>query len=38
MGMLMNVIAAMDATSHPSQWFKACIPPAWLAPMTRQAG
>jgi AcrR family transcriptional regulator len=38
MGMLMNVIAAMDATSHPSQWVKACIPPAWLAPMTRQAG
>jgi AcrR family transcriptional regulator len=37
-GMLMNVIAAMDATSHPSQWVKACIPPAWLAPVTRQAG
>jgi len=33
MGMLMNVLAAMDATSHPSQWVKACIPPAWLRPM-----
>jgi AcrR family transcriptional regulator len=32
MGMLMNVVAAMDATNHPSQWVKACIPPAWLAP------
>lgn len=31
-GMLMNVLAAMDATSHPSQWVKACIPPAWLVP------
>jgi len=31
-GMLMNVVAAMDATNHPSQWVKACIPPAWLAP------
>jgi AcrR family transcriptional regulator len=31
MGMLMNVLAAMDATSHPTQWVKACIPPAWLA-------
>jgi hypothetical protein len=29
----MNVLAAMDATSHPSQWVKACIPPAWLRPM-----
>ena len=33
-GMLMNVVAAMDATQHPSQWVKACIPPAWLAPPT----
>jgi AcrR family transcriptional regulator len=33
MGVLMNVLAAMDATSHPSQWVKACIPPAWLRPM-----
>jgi len=33
MGMLMNVLAAMDATSHPSQWVKACISPAWLRPM-----
>src|SRR5690349_9793269 len=32
MGMLMNVVAAMDATNHPTQWAKACIPPAWLAP------
>jgi hypothetical protein len=30
-GMLMNVIAAMDATTHAAQWVKACIPPAWLA-------
>ena len=32
MGMLMNVIASMDATSHSSAWIKACLPPAWLAP------
>lgn len=31
MGMLMNVLAAMDATSHQSEWVKACLPPAWLA-------
>jgi AcrR family transcriptional regulator len=31
-GMLMNVVAAMDATQHDAQWVKACIPPAWLAP------
>jgi AcrR family transcriptional regulator len=31
-GMLMNVIASMDATSHSSAWIKACLPPAWLAP------
>jgi AcrR family transcriptional regulator len=37
MGMLMNVLAAMDATAHPSQWVKACIPPAWLAPPVRSA-
>ena len=30
MGMLMNVMAAMDATSHPAQWVKACLPPAWM--------
>ena len=30
MGMLMNVIAAMDATSHGADWLKACVPPAWL--------
>jgi AcrR family transcriptional regulator len=29
-GMLMNVIASMDATSHDSAWIKACLPPAWL--------
>lgn len=29
-GMLMNVMAAMDATSYSSQWVKACLPPAWL--------
>src|SRR5437763_4347720 len=38
MGMLINVLAAMDATSHPSQWVKACIPPAWLAPPRSAAG
>jgi AcrR family transcriptional regulator len=37
MGMLMNVLAAMDATSHPSQWVKACIPPTWLTPMQTAA-
>jgi AcrR family transcriptional regulator len=31
-GMLMNVIASMDATSHSSAWIKACLPPAWLLP------
>jgi AcrR family transcriptional regulator len=30
MGMLLNVIASMDATSHDSAWIKACLPPAWL--------
>jgi AcrR family transcriptional regulator len=34
MGMLMNVIASMDATSHGSQWVKACLPPEWLTPTT----
>jgi AcrR family transcriptional regulator len=29
-GMLLNVIASMDATSHGSEWIKACLPPAWL--------
>jgi AcrR family transcriptional regulator len=29
-GMLMNVIASMDATSYSSAWIKACLPPAWL--------
>jgi len=37
MGMLMNVIAAMDATSHSSQWVKACIQPAWLNAPVRTA-
>jgi AcrR family transcriptional regulator len=31
-GMLMNVIASMDATSHSSAWIEACLPPAWLMP------
>jgi AcrR family transcriptional regulator len=31
-GMLLNVIASMDATSHSSTWIKACLPPAWLSP------
>jgi hypothetical protein len=30
--MLMNVVAAMDATNHASPWVKACLPPAWLGP------
>ena len=30
MGMLMNVMASMDATSHQSEWVKACIEPEWL--------
>lgn len=37
MGMLMNALAAMDATSHPAHWVKACIPPSWLAPPMRSA-
>jgi len=32
MGMLLNVIASMDATVHDSQWVKACLPPSWLTP------
>jgi AcrR family transcriptional regulator len=31
MGMLMNVIASMDATAHSGSWVKACLPPEWLA-------
>jgi AcrR family transcriptional regulator len=31
MGMLMNVIAAMDATSYGTDWVEACVPPAWIA-------
>lgn len=30
MGMLMNVMAAMDATAHSATWIKACLPPSWL--------
>ena len=30
MGMLMNVMAAMDATQHPATWVKACLAPSWL--------
>lgn len=30
-GMLMNVIASMDATAHSAEWVKACVPPAWLS-------
>jgi len=37
MGMLMNVIAAMDATNHASQWVKECVKPAWLNPPVRSA-
>jgi AcrR family transcriptional regulator len=32
MGMLLNVMAAMDATSHAAEWVKACLEPAWLRP------
>lgn len=31
MGMLMNVLAAMDATAHSATWIKACLPPTWLS-------
>jgi AcrR family transcriptional regulator len=37
MGMLMNVIASMDATRHPAEWVKACVAPAWLVPDWHQA-
>jgi len=30
MGMLMNVMASMDATAHESEWVKACVAPEWL--------
>ena len=30
MGMLMNVMASMDATAHESEWVKACAAPEWL--------
>jgi AcrR family transcriptional regulator len=30
MGMLMNVMASMDATAHDSDWVKACVAPEWL--------
>jgi hypothetical protein len=30
MGMLMNVMASMDATAHDTAWLKACVPPQWL--------
>ena len=30
-GMLMNVIASMDAQSHSAAWIKACVPPGWLS-------
>jgi AcrR family transcriptional regulator len=33
MGMLMNVMAAMDATSHAATWVKACLAPSWLRPV-----
>lgn len=29
-GMLMNVLAAMDATGRDAAWVKACLPPDWL--------
>ena len=33
MGMLMNVMAAMDVTSHSATWVKACLAPTWLRPV-----
>jgi AcrR family transcriptional regulator len=36
-GMLINVLAAMDATSHPSPWATACVPPAWSRAPVRTA-
>ena len=33
MGMLMNVMAAMDATAHSATWVKACLAPSWLRPV-----
>ena len=33
MGMLMNVMAAMDATTHSATWVKACLAPSWLRPV-----
>ena len=30
MGMLLNVMAAMDASSHTAAWVKACLEPAWM--------
>src|SRR6059058_3772414 len=32
MGMLLNVMAAMDATAHAATWVKACLAPSWLRP------
>jgi AcrR family transcriptional regulator len=29
-GMLINVVASMDANNHDTSWVKACVPPAWL--------
>jgi AcrR family transcriptional regulator len=33
MGMLMNVMAAMDVNSHAATWVKACLAPSWLRPV-----
>ena len=32
MGMLLNVMAAMDASSRAATWVKACLAPAWMRP------
>lgn len=32
MGMLMNVMASLDASSHGSDWMKACMSPSWITP------
>jgi AcrR family transcriptional regulator len=38
MGMLLNVMASMDASSHSAQWVKACTNPTWLGPDSDQDG
>jgi AcrR family transcriptional regulator len=37
-GMLLNVMASMDATSHTSAWIEACLPPSWLSQTAADPG